>query len=148
MAARKVMSYFDMNIQKSGDGFLLNKSVTEIQKDARKRIFKDMVFGNIDYAKYGSYFMNARFLEQLIIVSEEEMEKHGLLHQGARLLDIMYPGTPKVPQLMIVESKLFTTFYHINYYLKCVRDFGYDISFLPELTMKIYEFRNEFGNNY
>lgn len=145
---RKTMSYFDTNIQKGGENFLLNKSVQEIQKDARKRIFKDMVFGNVDYSKHGKYFMDARFLELLINASEEELQKHYLLFNAISMFDLANPGTNRVPQLVRSESELFTTFNWINYYLKMVRDTGFNISYLPEMSLKISQFKNEFGNNY
>ena len=145
---RKVMSYFDTNVQKGGEDFLLGKSVQEIQKDAKKRIFKDMVFGNIDYSKYGKYFMDARFLQLLINTSEEEMIKHQLLFAAISGFDLANPGINRVPQLISTESQLYSVFYCINSYLIMVRDNDFNISCLPELSLKIYQYRNEFGNNY
>ena len=71
--ARK--NYFETNIQKYGEDFLDYKRAEDIQKDS-KFIFKDIVYGNINYEKYGTYFTDTRFIEQLIIKSEIEAKKH------------------------------------------------------------------------
>ena len=94
--AKSRTNYFEMNIQKKGEDFLDAKSIDEIQRDAKKRIFQDMAFGNIDYEKYGRYFMEPRFLEQLIVTAFDEMENHRVKYTALKAFDNANPGDIRV----------------------------------------------------
>ena len=69
-------NYFSQSIEKMGENFLAQKTTDMIRRDAKNRIFKDIVNGSIDYTKYGRYFMDSRFLNQLISTAEEELNIH------------------------------------------------------------------------
>lgn len=140
-------NYFEMNIQKKGEDFLDSKSIDEIQRDAKKRIFQDMAFGNIDYEKYGRYFMEPRFLEQLIVTARDEMENHRVKYTALKEFDNAHPGDIRVVTICAVESRLVCAYETIYYYLKTVRDSGYNISCLTDLVAQIYQYRQDIVNN-
>lgn len=141
--AKGKTSYFDMNVQKDGEDFLDKKSATEIVKDAKRRIFKDMAYGNINYEKYGMYFTEPRFLDQLLIVAEDEMYNHQTMYQALTLLDQQRPGDIRIITLCSKENRLATVYGIIYSHLKYVKDTGYNISVLPNLTSQIYQFAQD-----
>ena len=48
-------SYFKENVNRFGEDFLGRKSAYDLERDASK-IIKDVIHGNVDYAKEGKYF--------------------------------------------------------------------------------------------
>lgn len=141
-------SYFDRQCQSKGKDFLNMKSPGEIQKDARKCIFKDMAFGNIDYEKYGSYFMDATFLEQLIVVAYDEMENHRIKYTALKDLDIKMPGDQRIVSLCSLEARLTQAFEIIHMYLSTVKASDYNIACLPDLVNQLYQFRQDIALAY
>ena len=101
----KKMNYFQTNIQRFGEDFLDFKKAEEIQRDC-KFIVKDMVQGNIDYEKHGMYFMEPRFLEQLIIKSEIDSQKHNLKQMALYEFSIKYHNI-EATQLAQIKAKMF-----------------------------------------
>lgn len=144
--AKGKTSYFDMAIQKDGEDFLDSKSANEIVKDAKKRIFKDMAYGNINYEKYGRYFTEARFLDQLLAVAEDEMYNHQTMWQALTMLDQNNPGNIRTITLCNKENRLATAYGIIYTCLKYVKDTGYNISVLPNLTSQIYQFAQDLAD--
>ena len=140
----KKMNYFQTNIQRFGEDFLDFKKAEEIQRDC-KFIFKDMVFGNIDYEKYGMYFMEPRFLEQLIIKSEIDAKKHNLKYIALHEFSIRYNNTDAA-QLAAIEANMFHIMNTINEQLLLVKYNNYNISYLTYLPSKLRDFRNTIKN--
>lgn len=143
-----VNNYFSMNIAKYGEDFLDQKSTSDIQRDAKRRIFKDMAFANIDYEKYGAYFMDHRFVEQLLIVAYDEMNNHRAKYMALLEYDRQHPGDQRVTSLCALECRLTTAFEIIHMYLLSVKGNGYDISCLTCLASQLGQFRNDISNNY
>ena len=140
----KKMNYFKTNIQRFGEDFLDFKKAEEIQRDC-KVIFNDMVFGNIDYEKYGMYFMEPRFLEQLIIKSEIDAKKHNLKYMALHEFSIRYNNTDAA-QLAAIEANMFHIMNTINEQLLLVKYNNYNISYLTYLPSKLRDFRNTIKN--
>ena len=53
-----------------------------------------MVRGNIDYEKYGQYFLDAKFLENLIIAVTNDYEVNSLHYNAMLMYQQVYPSTP------------------------------------------------------
>lgn len=140
----KKMNYFQTNIQRFGEDFLDFKKAEEIQRDC-KFIFKDMVFGNIDYEKYGMYFMEPRFLEQLIIKSDIDMRKHNLKYRALYEFGIKY-NDMDASQLAAIEANMFNIMSTIHEQLLLVKYNNYNISYLTYLPSKLRDFRNTIKN--
>ena len=140
----KKMNYFQTNIQRFGEDFLDFKKAEEIQRDC-KFIFKDMVFGNIDYEKYGMYFMEPRFLEQLIIKSEIDSQKHNLKYMALYEFSIKY-NNMEASQLAAIEANMFYITNTIHEQLLLVKYNNYNISYLTYLPSKLRDYRNTIKN--
>ena len=48
-------NYFEMNLRDHDENFINNRSTQDLQRDAKKRIFKDMIYGSIDYEVYSVF---------------------------------------------------------------------------------------------
>lgn len=140
----KKMNYFETNIQRFGEDFLDFKKAEEIQRDC-KFIFKDMVYGNIDYEKHGMYFMEPRFLEQLIIKSEIDSQKHNLKYMALYEFSIKY-NNMEASQLAAIEANMFYIMNTIHEQLLLVKYNNYNISYLTYLPSKLRDYRNTIKN--
>ena len=136
MAQQKRENYFETNIRDVGENFLRSRSAQDIQKDAKKRIFKDMIYGNIDYAVYGTYFQDPNFVDNLITVAHAESIKHTV---EANALWQYHISTGDA-----VALQLYTQHYNVSYILQwiyydleMVKNTNYDISYLTAFTSQI-----------
>ena len=68
----------------------------DIQKSAVKRIFREMVNGAYDYEKYGNYFLDSRFLENLIVAANNKLEYYTLLNNAVSMYRGYYPMYPNI----------------------------------------------------
>ena len=141
-------NYFSQSIEKMGENFLAQKTTDMIRRDAKNRIFKDIVNGSIDYTKYGRYFMDSRFLNQLISTAEEELNIHRVQRMALEFYDFSFPGYPLVIELVKRERVIEYVLDMIYNYLKLVRDSNFDVGYLPQLTMKICKYKNDFSKYY
>lgn len=133
---QKRENYFEMNIREYGENFLRTRSAQDIQKDAKKRVFKDMIYNNIDYAKYGAYFQDPNFIDNLLTVAVTEFEKHRVSSDALR----DYHFNTKNPisyQLHLQHYNVAYIFNVIIYDLEYIKTHNYDISILTVFTQHI-----------
>jgi hypothetical protein len=90
-------SYIQVMNNSRGSDWILSVRPEDIQHST-KRIVKDMVKGNIEYEKYGMVFLDAKFLENLLIGVSNELESNTFNYQGCMMLYQAYPGTPNLAQ--------------------------------------------------
>ena len=95
---KKYPSYFDREIQKNGDNFMIQKTPDQIQRDAERSVFPDMIRGNIDYQKHGSYFQDPQFLNILVQEAERLRDTNYLEADALHL----YCTTTPAPQLAMI----------------------------------------------
>ena len=148
---QKNNNYFTNNKQKFGDNFLNQKSAQDIQRDAKKKIFKDMIFGNIDYGVDGMYFTNATFLDNLITVASVEADVHtvtaaalqnfALMNGGDRLAPVAAQKATQHANTSLALQILLNTFVMI-------KGSDMDISYLPNLNNLVYMYRRDFSEFY
>ena len=147
--AKKRMNYFETNIQKFGEDFLDYKRVDEIQKDC-KYLFRDMVFGNINYEKHGMYFLEPRFLEQLLIQSQIEARNHfikrdALYQYNLNCNDDQGDQQLTIAQLTYIENDMGIIMDTIYNYLNHVKAYN-DTSCLIFLPAVLKNFRKTMKN--
>ena len=133
---KKKDNYFDINLRDHDNNFINNKSNLDIQKDAKKRIFKDMIYGNIDYDVYGAFFTNPNFVDILITTAGVESQKH---HIQSAALDQFY-STSRDPIAFNLANQHRNCAYAldcIKYDLEMTKNNNYDIKFLTELTIQL-----------
>ena len=140
-------NYFETNIQRFGVDFLDYKKVEEIQRDS-KFIFRDMVYGNINYEKYGIYFMDPRFLEQLIIVSSIESKKHDIKFRALAEFDNKYPGDQITSQLVCIENGMKVIMETLYNYLSMVKKDNYNIAYLTNIPAILISYKKILRDNY
>lgn len=107
----KPKCYIESMVKTFGDDWIVAMSPETLQRQGR-RIAKDMVRGSINYEVYGKYFLDAKFLENLIIACSNEYEVVSL-HYNAMIMYQQY--YPFIPNIMAVinhdwcESYIFGT---------------------------------------
>ena len=87
-------SYFSYIKRKyPGDENFINKiSAMQIQKSAKERIFREMLRGSIDYAEYGKYFLEPKFLKNLILAAQNELINNGIIKVALEEYNYNHPG--------------------------------------------------------
>lgn len=140
-------NYFQINIAKYGENFIHIKSPKDIQKDAKRKLFKDMVFANINYDEYGKYFTDPEFLENLIAVSYSLHREHSTI---AYALKSLWATTadPVTEQLANRHWSIAIVFYEIYHELSLVKSQNYDIKYLLYIANNTAQYRNEFSEIY
>lgn len=153
--AQKANNYFSINIQKFGENFLAQKSAQDIQRDAKKKIFKDMVFGNIDYDTYGKYYIDSNFLDNLITVAMIECKVHDTTWRALYEYTLNHSGDPQfTDQIAIANQKRIqhqNTANALNTLLGAfltIKNTNMSISCLPGVSMALYPFRRDFSEFY
>lgn len=129
-------NYFTRNVQQFGDDFLVQKTAQDLQRDAKNRIFKDMVYGNIDYTVFGKYYLDGRFLNQLIVTAEEELVIHQVYREALQYYDINVPGNIKVRDILMKEINVEAVLNSMVSTLHLVRDTN-NIGYLPGFSQSI-----------
>jgi hypothetical protein len=127
-------NYIDSMIKQYGDQWIVALNPEDIQRSC-KRLVKDMVRGNINYEKHGDYFLDAKFLDNLIIAVENELEMNSL-HYNAMCFYQQY--NPQIKNMSIhinhdyVITVIYNTIYNKLQQVKFTQNVGclYDISAL------------------
>ena len=90
-------NYFITSINKYGTkDFVPLLKPEQIQRSAKERIFREMIKGQIDYGKYGSYFLDSKFLENLIIAADNELRNNTVCFTALQYYDMQFPGNADV----------------------------------------------------
>ena len=134
-------NYFEFNIRKyNREDFIVLMKPEQIQRDAKNRIFREMIQGNINYEKYGSYYLDSKFLENIIISSENELMNSSIISEALKLYDINYPGNNlvimnknKYEQLVYIYNILYSKLSTIKY--------TQDISSLVDIQYILRDYR-------
>lgn len=72
----------------------------QIQKAGKDRIFREMIRGQIDYSKYGKYFLDNRFIDNLIVAANDELNNNCIIYNALNFQDTYQPGNLAVSNLM------------------------------------------------
>lgn len=88
-------SYIQMMVNQNGDEWILALRPEDIQRST-KRIVKDMVRGTIDYQNHGKFFLDPKFMENLIIGVSNELEINTLNYNACQFYYQYFPQTPNI----------------------------------------------------
>lgn len=138
--ANKRMNYFDNMINRFGDNWIVALNSDDIQRSG-KRICKELVKGQIDFEKQGNYFLDAKFIDNLIISCENELEINALYLNAVSFYQAYYPGTPQIGSAISHLQILCTVYLTILNKLKAVKQSG-NIGFLADTSSMLYSYRN------
>lgn len=120
---KKPRTYFDNMIKQYGDNWIGALSPESIQRQGN-RIVKDMVRGNVDYEAHGKYFLDSKFLENLIIACTNELEISSLHYNATVMYQSFYPHIPNINAIINHDWCLMYIYNTVLYKLKTVRNTG------------------------
>jgi hypothetical protein len=146
MAKTNYFQDMEQRYQSNGDESWINLiTPQDIQKSAIKRIFREMVNGGFDYEKYGKYFLDYRFLENLIIAANNKLEYYTLLNNAVSMYRGSYPMYPNVGYYSTHIQNLYYIYSMIYNKLIGVRMSG-NISGLIEISPVLIPYRSDINN--
>ncbi len=129
-------NYFEMNLRDHDENFINNRSTQDLQRDAKKRIFKDMIYGSIDYEVYGKFFTNPTFLDALINTASTEAQKHHVTADALRQYH-MATADSIAYVLSVQHQNCAYVMDCIKYDLEMVKNNNFDIRYLTELQIQV-----------
>ncbi|MCM1142274.1 MAG: hypothetical protein NC453_27200 [Muribaculum sp.] len=135
-------NYFDQQIRQNGPDFILSLSPEKIQRNAKTRIFREMVTGQIDYTVYGKYFVDSKFFENLFIACYDELQNNTVIAQALQVYDMYYPGNQLTTILLGKHRSLsyvYTVIYNALYTMKMD---NYNVGHLSGISAMLYDYRN------
>lgn len=100
----KQYNYITNMISQYGENWIVALKPDDIQRNA-KRIFRDMVKGSINYETEGMYFLDSKFLENLIIAANNELEINTLYYNA---VSFYFEHFPTIPNISVQISHLQT----------------------------------------
>lgn len=127
-------NYFSLNIKKyNREDFICMMKPEQIQRDAKNRIFREMVQGKIDYSIYGKYFLDSKFIDNLIISAENELRNNTTVLNALVFYDTYGPGDPNVGVNRIRYNNLCIIYQTLMSRLNMVRMYA-DVGYLIDLA--------------
>ena len=134
------MNYIQNMEKQFGENWIASLRPEDIQRSG-KRIFKEMVRGNIDYQQHGKYFLDSKFLDNLIISVRNELEVNTLLFNAVTFYKMYNMDAPNVSVQLTHLQSLCYIYNTILYRLTSVRNTG-NIGWLADLSGLLYNHRN------
>lgn len=135
-------SWIDDQINRFGEDFIIRMNPETIQRQAKQRLFRDMVRGNIDYDKHGKYFADSKFLENLIIAAFNELQSNDAVLRALTFYDRYVPGDSIISQCIIRHHALCCIYKSILDRLNAVKYNDYNIGYLTDISMVLRGYRN------
>ena len=133
-------NYINEMVKRFGDYWIVALKPEDIQRSG-KRIFKEMVRGNIDYETEGNYFLDPKFLENLIISCNNELEINTLYYNAVSFYQQYNPGVPNIgPQISHLQIVCYIYSALLNK-LNMVKQYQ-TIGYLADTSALLYSYRN------
>lgn len=133
-------NYITNMIRQYGENWIVALKPDDIQRQA-KRIFKEMIKGMIDYEKFGNYFLDAKFLDNLIIAASNELEINMLYLKAVAFYQQYYPMEPNITVHLTHLDSLCRIYNTIIGKLNAVKQTG-NIGYLADMPALLYSYRN------
>lgn len=132
--------FINMINQFKTDNWIVALKPEDIQRSG-KRIFKEMVRGYIDYEKHGKYYLDPKFLDNLIIAATNELEINSLYYRAVSFYWQYYPQDPLVSSQIAHLEALCFIYSTILAKLQQVK-VSMDIGYLADISVQLYSYRN------
>lgn len=146
MAENKNKGFISQMLQQYGEEWIVSLRPEDIQRNA-KRISKDMTKGNINYEQQGRFFLDRKFIENLIIGLRNELEINSLNYNACVFQQTyqqqIYPNSILHPNMgeHIQHLKAVCTIYQtIIDRLEAVKETG-NIGYFADLSGILYAYR-------
>ena len=142
-AKQKDNCYFASMIRRYPDApnFIVYLKPEQIQRSAKERIFREMVRGQINYAEYGQYYQDSKFLENLIIAANDELISNATLRDALAFYDLYCPGQQNVITCRARHENLVYVYYVILTKLNEVKFYN-NVGYLADLQYILNGYRN------
>ena len=136
MANNQVQNnYFISNIRRyNREDFVCMMKPEQIQRDAKNRIFRELVQGKIDYSIYGKYFLEPKFIDNLIISADNELRNNTTVLNALEMYDMYGPEDPNTGMNRIRYSTLVYIYQTILNRLNLVRMYS-NVGYLTDLSV-------------
>lgn len=134
------MNYIQNMEKQFGENWIVSLRPEDIQRSG-KRIFKEMVRGNIDYQQHGKYFLDSKFLDNLIISARNELEVNTLLYNAVAFYKMYNMDVPNISVQLAHLQALCYIYNMILCRLTSVRNTA-NIGWLADLSGLLYNYRN------
>lgn len=133
-------SYIQMMVNQNGDEWILALRPEDIQRST-KRIVKDMVRGTIDYQNHGKFFLDPKFMENLIIGVSNELEINTLNYNACQFYYQYFPQTPNIqPHIYHLERTCYI-YNIILSRLNAVKMYG-NVGYMTDISALLFNDRN------
>ena len=132
--------YFDSMKDQYGDNWIVNMRPDDIQRSSG-RIFKEMIKGAIDYEKVGTYFLDGKIVDNLIIAASNQLEVNTLLYNAVCFYQSYYPSYPNIGTEIYHLQCLCYIYNVIHEKLKMVKYSG-NIGYLADTAALLNTYRN------
>lgn len=136
--ARK--NYIQNMIAQYGENWIVALKPEDIQRSA-KRIFREMIRGQIDYQKEGKYFLDLKFTDNLIIAADNELEINTLYYNSVFIYRQYYPNDPLAGIQLTHLQALCYIYKIIHDKLSCVKQTA-NIGWLSDVSSVLFNYRN------
>ena len=133
-------SYIDNMVKQFGDDWLVTVNPDNIQRSA-KRIVRDMVKNSIDYEVHGKYFLDSKFMENLIIACTNELQEASLHYNALVFYQQYYPQIPTIGNLISHDYCLISIYSTVLNKLNLVRMTD-NVGELYDLGATLFQYRN------
>lgn len=135
-------NFFEDQIKRNGEDSILQMNPTWIQTQAKRRIFREMVRGEISYERYGKFFTDPKFLENLIIAARGELDISTLLYCATREYEQNHPGNPLTSELVSNYYALMNIYTVLYNRLTICRNNFYNIACLADIAPTLSTMKN------
>ena len=140
MARKNYTNYIQNMVSQHGENWIIALKPEDIQRSA-KRIFREMIRGQIDYQRDGKYFLDLKFLDNLIIAADNELEVNTLYFNSVFLYRQFYPNDPLAgPQISHLYA-LCNVYKTLHDKLSLVKHTS-NIGWMADISTVLFNYRN------
>ena len=133
-------NYIKQNIATYGENWIVCLRPEDIQRSA-KRVAKELVKGDFDLQEEGNYFLNPKFLDNLMIAFKNELETQSLYYSALTFFRQYYPATPNIAGSISHVEILCRIYNTLLQKLNSIK-FNGNIGSLVDVSALLYQYRN------
>lgn len=133
-------NYITNMIRQYGENWIVALRPDDIQRSG-KRIFKEMVRGQFDYETVGQYFLDLKFLDNLINAASYELEVNSLYLNAVSFYGQYYPATQDISFHINHLQVLCKIYAIILQRLNLVKETG-NIGYLHDIPAYLFAYKN------
>lgn len=138
--ARNYTSYIESMYNQYGENWVGAMRPEDIQRSS-KRLIKEIARGQINYEKFGNYFLDAKFLDNVIIALKNELEVNTLYYNAVYYYRSAFPNVPNITTHENHLACLCYIYITILQRLQCVKETG-NIGVMSDISALLFSYKN------